>query len=236
MADPISIAGILVTVGQLLSSLYDYGKNVKDAREDITALSAELFALKGILEHATKQYNPLQPNQNGFPLLTGEHKDDALGILRSARECIGSLQQVLEQPQTKLKKAIQSLKWPLDKSEAMKRVDQLGRIKSTLILMFLTGTSTRTTEIHEAVLSLKSQVEDDIKARKERASKQKSAELLQWLAPVNTREHHARACQVRHSGTGSWFINGIVHSWQSGAGQRMLCLSGKCKRTVALLW
>lgn len=219
MADPISIAGMIITAGQILSTLYDYGKGVKEARKDIQQLSLELFALKGILEYIDNQHDPSGPN-------IGLALDDQL--LLSADEELVSLLRKLERPISAFKKAIQSLRWPLDQGEVAKYADRLERIKSTLLLIYVTGNAVSTQETYDAVLKLGLRFDNDAKVREERNIREDNAKLWSWLAPVSTKGVHTRICQG-HRGTRKWFIEGLFVPWASGSEQRMLCVIGKCK-------
>lgn len=228
MADPASIVGILITVGQVLSSLYDYSASVKEARQDISDLSAELFALRAILEHIKRQYDTnnshLQKNESS--VLAREYSDVAPEVLNSTGACLGALLERLEQPKSTIKKAFKSLTWPLDKTEVSKHVARLERLKSTLILIFVTGTPASGHGAEEAISNLRAQLEQDKSAK---IRQKDDTGLLDWLAPVNTGEEHSRVCELRHPGTGKWFIQGPLTTWLDGSRQNMLCLVGKCK-------
>ena len=51
MADPTSVAALIIQITQVIHKIYKYGKGVKDAKADIESLCTELYALKGVLEH-----------------------------------------------------------------------------------------------------------------------------------------------------------------------------------------
>jgi hypothetical protein len=52
MADP---AGLCLSIASLVNQLYDYGAAVKAAQRDVTALCAELSALRSTFELLSKQ-------------------------------------------------------------------------------------------------------------------------------------------------------------------------------------
>jgi hypothetical protein len=46
MADPLSIAGLVLQVGDIMIRVYEYGKRVKEAKEDMIRLHSDLVSLK----------------------------------------------------------------------------------------------------------------------------------------------------------------------------------------------
>src|SRR5215469_11061284 len=110
MADPISITGLLIGVGQVISAVVKYAGQVKTAEDDVGTLLKELLELKGVLIQIQSQ-----------PGSTDSTLEETLGspasenILRTCRECV---QELLEKLQTKpgsIKGKIQKLVWPFSK-------------------------------------------------------------------------------------------------------------------------
>lgn len=216
MADPISIFGLAVTVGQIISTLYEYGQGVKDARKDVTQLSTELFTLKGVLEQIDAKHG------KAFVFTDGEE------VVRSTQNFLQSLLAKLAIPKSSISKAVQSLKWPFDKSDMTKHLARLERVKSWLILVFMTGVSQDTTDIRLSILDLSREFHDDLEYRRKLQEEHEDLEMLQWLAPVSPNEEHARRRQSRQSGSGQWFLDGYLRSWMTTAQSSVLCLHGKC--------
>jgi hypothetical protein len=232
MADPLSITGLVLAVGQVLLSLYDYGSNVKDARKDINSLSEELFALKGVLEHLKAQHKPDATNLDQSESLWPARYDPQkfTSMLQSTSEFLQSLLKSLEEPKGRFKKSMQSLKWPLDKGDVDKHLARLGRVKTWFILVLMTDSSALTQDVYTEVNELTRSIQVDLKIREQQRTDKANEDLLRWLAPVGPEEDHLRACKARQPGTGLWFIKGPLFDWlrNSSSQSTMLCLRGKC--------
>jgi len=209
--------GLAVTVGQILAALYDYGKSAKEARDDINKLSLELFALKGTLEYVDQQKDTRLLDPAGVE------------VLARTRTFLEALLTDLTVPRSKVKRVLQSLKWPLDQDDMKKHLAQLERVKSWLILSFMTGTSADTTEIYKTVLELSRDVHADIVIRQQKESRREATDLLRWLSPVSHADQHARVCQKRQPGSGGWLVNGPLQPWLNGSARQVMCLRGKCE-------
>lgn len=223
MADPISIFGLAVTVGQILSTLYEYGQGVKDARKDVTQLSTELFALKGVLEQIDAKHG------KAFVFTDGEE------VVRSTHDFLQSLLVKLAIPKSSISKAVQSLKWLFDKSDMTKHLARLERVKTWLILVFMTGVSQDTIEIRMSIIDLARDLHDDIACRRQLHMQQKDMDMLRWLCPVDPQEEQVRRRSSRQLGSGQWFLNGHLTPWVAAASPRILCLHGKCTFSTRLL-
>lgn len=55
MADPVSIAGLVIAVGQVIGLVAQYPLQVKNARTDIKLSLEELLVLQGVLVHIERQ-------------------------------------------------------------------------------------------------------------------------------------------------------------------------------------
>jgi hypothetical protein len=158
MADPISVAGIALQVGDILSRVVAYGTSVKDARAEMRALTSELCTLEGALRHFDPSAEALRsPGDRAGAALSGASSD--LGdsrsplsksgtmptqysvlytILASIRDELNELDKILMPAASSIGKKWQSLRWPLRKDEAREHVQKLERLKTVLILQ-LTG-------------------------------------------------------------------------------------------------
>lgn len=224
MADPISIFGLAVTVGQILSVLYEYGQGVKDAKKDITQLSTELFALKGVLDQIKEKHGDTLPVADGKE------------VIRSTEDFLQSLLNKLVIPKSTIDKALRSFKWPFDKSDMEKHIARLERVKSWLVLVFMTGVSEDTNEIRIGILNLGRDLREDIAFRREIEMQQKNLDALRWISPIDPQEEHIRRRLSRQRGTGQWFLDQHLLTWLRAAGPSILCLQGNCMSTSRLLW
>lgn len=133
MSDPLSITGLLFTIGHTVSVLYTYGRNVKSARSDIDELTNELLVLQGVLKQVQNRKSPAAVS-------VSIEKDPGY-MLRSTKQSLEFLLYKLEVPSSKIGKAIKYAKWPLHKDEVSDHLRRFERLKSMLILVFLTEDS-----------------------------------------------------------------------------------------------
>jgi hypothetical protein len=212
MADPISIAGLVISIGQIISSLYDYSCSVRDCKDDVQRLSMELFALKGVLDHIESLDRPGSPNTSGV-----RGANDSSGqydeMLRMTHETIKGLQERLTQPKNSFEKAKRSLTWPFVRADIDKLVARLERAKTWFILVIMGDTASVTTDIFLEVQQLSSIIRDDIISRKYDQMFRDHEDIMQWLAPIGPEEEHIRASRLRVPGTGQWFVDGPLYQW-----------------------
>ena len=201
MSDPISIVGLVIAVTQVIRNLYDYGKSVKDAQSDISRLVAELLALKGVLENLQEMFSEKNEGQSNNPTLSLEFQN----LATSSLNILETLEKQLEAQRSKLKRAMQALKWPFDESEMERQMRRLERVKSSFILIVMTGNVLDSQDI----LSTIKQLDLDLQEDRERAAREKLEEsnrqLLQWLAPSSSTWIHSKACDAHYPETGRWF-------------------------------
>jgi hypothetical protein len=252
MADPISLAGLVIAVSQVLSSLYDYGSSLANAREDIRQLSAELFALKGVLEHLHAQHasgittpptlptslTPLGPQHQGQPLSSPSRQpydyDRFADMLRSTHAFLLALQQSLDVPKKKggLSAKLQRLTWPLNRADVERHVARLERARSWFILVLMTDNAAATADVYSEVVGLARAVRADIAQRRQQVAQLADREMLQRLAPVSPDDEQRRASRARLPGTGQWFVDGPLRVWLRGSSYQgrslMFWLKGKC--------
>jgi hypothetical protein len=131
--DPVSAIGLAIQVGNIILLVMRYGREAKDAGDEIQALSAELFALEGILRHIEVQSSDL-PSTSQF------QSPAFMQLLFSTRQMLDSLGKTISPPSssTTLSRAARSLKWPLKKSQVTEQIQKLERLK-TLYILSLTG-------------------------------------------------------------------------------------------------
>lgn len=220
MADPIAIVGILVTIGHIISVLHEYGKSVSQAREDIADLLTELSVLQTILKQVEKR------DLTNSSIVSADVEGDPRRVLESVAKSLDHLVRKLEVPASGLRRVVQKTKWPLDKKDVAEQVTRFERLKSLLILVFLTE---GTDDISDAVRSLKVSFEQDMSRVDSILAQQMDSELVEWLAPLSPEPRHLRFCAEREPETRKWFIDGRFRTWLHEPEQSMICLTGKCK-------
>lgn len=145
MAD---ISGIILTcLGlsfEVASTIYNYAKDVHDAKQDIQSLSNELFALIGVLERMKMQQGhqeqlssaTLVDNRKAFA--RKENQPIIRQVLQQTIEFLQDLHARLVPPKSRFQARLQKLKWPFKEGETKRHLERLERVKSYLILSLMT--------------------------------------------------------------------------------------------------
>ncbi|KAJ5826063.1 hypothetical protein N7474_003201 [Penicillium riverlandense] len=230
MADPISIAGLIVDVGMIITATITYAKAVRDARSDTQKLSEELFALKGILEHLSVHIKP--EDSEKLPSYSEAMAFDPellSSTLKTTHEFLKSLLHDLEEPAGKFKQLKKKLEWPFTQDQFNAYLSRLERVKSWLILVLTSDSAALQRDLHKEITNLASSLEDDLKIRKDERIQTAHKDLFHWLAPVSPNHIHMRASKGRGSQTGAWFIDRTFKDWlwNHGAYRNILFLLGK---------
>ncbi|CAD0017299.1 unnamed protein product, partial [Aureobasidium pullulans] len=222
MADPIAIVGLLVTVGQILSALHEYGKSVSQARNDIADLSTELLVLQGVLKQVEKR------DLTKSSIVSTHAEGDPRRVLESAAQSLNLLVRKLDVPTSGFKRLVEYTKWPLDKKDVAEQMTRFERLKSLLILSFLTEASD---DILAAVHSLESSLQQDLNRIDSIVAYRMDSDFVNWLAPLSPEPRHLRFCAEREPETRKWFLDGPYRSWLASSEQNTMCLTGKSPLT-----
>jgi hypothetical protein len=218
MSDPISITGLLLAISHTISVLYTYGRNVKNAESDIAELTSELWVLQGVLKQV--QDRMLSATASAST------ENNSQYMLRSTKQSLELLLSRLETPSSKLGKTLKNAKWPLHKDEVSDHLRRFERLKSLLILVFLTEDSEVTAK---AIQSLRDALDKKLEGVDELLVQQRDDEVLLWLAPLSPEEEHSRISRGRQPGTRRWFLEGPFADWIDGRESSALWLLGKCE-------
>jgi hypothetical protein len=216
MADPLSVAGLALSVVDVACKLHHYISTARGAKAEIRRLSLELFALKGALDH--------------FDVLKASAPNLA-GMLRLTHDTLRSIEKRLEEPTSAVGKVVRSLTWPLKSAEVDKYVAALERSKTFFVMVIMQDTSDSTAAVLSEMKNLTAIIHDDIAMRKADRVVTETDELLRWVAPSNTVEEHAKASRGRVPGTGQWFIDKTFEAWcdTSSDAPPILWITGKCE-------
>ncbi|KAF7160641.1 hypothetical protein CNMCM6106_008063 [Aspergillus hiratsukae] len=213
MADPVSITGLIIQTIEVVGKVWKYGNQVKDAHRDIRALLGELFALKAIIEqiemdpHLTNVLSS-KPFQETIPAATG-----------TLKELIDDLESRMSRGQ----RFWRQLGWPERKAKLQGNIQQLERLKTSLIMALLKENRAVEEEMSHSI-NLLTDLGKEMKGHHETKLKQK---IKDWLCPIDVESMHCRARSLHQAGTGRWFIDGPYHKWSSGTRGRLLYLEGK---------
>ena len=155
MGDPVSIAGLVLQIGVTIGHIYDYAKQIKEAKNDIRDLYAELLALKGILEQMKIEEDSLlsgSGNREMVPLFSSESVRDALNTTDSL---LCNILDGLQKRQAPGRRSIKKLQWPLAKNELRAHIERLERLKSFFILVMMKDSSYVTARaLHAYILNV----------------------------------------------------------------------------------
>ncbi|KAF1816596.1 ankyrin repeat protein [Eremomyces bilateralis CBS 781.70] len=224
MTDPVSIAGLVIAVGQVATALCSYGAALKDRKEETRSLMLEVFALKGILESVSADFEDRLPRNSD---LADEESWPAM--VSMTRETLVALQKRLKVPTGVLNNAKRTLTWPFAKRDIDRYIASLERSKTWFLMIIMNETSALTTKVHADMKSLSDTIHEDIIERKSESLLKDTEEIIRWLAPVRPEEEHADLTQLRAPGSGEWFFDKEFHGWLSSVGdkRRIMWVTGK---------
>lgn len=151
MAD---ISGLILTcVGlsfEVASAIYNYVKDVRDAKQEIQQLGNELFALIGVLERMKVQQEQQEQQElqgqlsfgglagNSKAIVQKDNQPILRQVLQQSIEFLRELHKPLVAPRSRFQVRVQKLKWPFKEGETDDHLKRLERVKSYLILSLMT--------------------------------------------------------------------------------------------------
>ena len=213
MADPLSIsasiAGLIALADSVFRRTFNYIKSVKEAPKEVAALSSEIGALYGILNHVHLIACQLE----------GETFDSAIQV-----HYIHSCYQTFEKVRTMLDKydtlnghrhSVDAMKrrltWPFTVPEAKSLIAEVERHKATLGLALTADGMTGLL----AALSKQNELKNDVDEIKHRLRQRQEADtriaidtqcqkVLDSFGPCNPDKNHRMSLKLRHPGTGIW--------------------------------
>jgi hypothetical protein len=138
MAD---VSGLILTVVGLslnvASTIYSFAQNVRAASDSIRGLSSELYALIGVLEHMKLQRQQAAPSEpEASPEFHGPSSTKQ--VLEETLVFLQELKKSLDPPQSRVKVAVQKMKWPLKETETNSHLQRPERVKTYFILSQVT--------------------------------------------------------------------------------------------------
>ena len=145
MAD---ISGLILTcLGlsfEVASTIYNYAKDVHNAKQEIQQFSNELFALIGVLERIKVQQEQQEqicfgrPADSSKAFAREENQPIFRQVLQQSIEFLQELHERLVAPKSRLQVRVQKLKWPFKEGETKRHLERLERVKSYLVLSLMT--------------------------------------------------------------------------------------------------
>jgi hypothetical protein len=135
--DPISITGLVISIGQVVQVLFEYGSSVKSATRDTHSLAAELLAVRGVLELIDAQ------RRGGATKFDSDQNQPELTqLLATTSESVASLQQLLgvDRQSGRVKRLVQRAAWPFKQEDVRRQLGRLERVKMCLMMAMTSET------------------------------------------------------------------------------------------------
>ncbi|KAF2760203.1 hypothetical protein EJ05DRAFT_508765 [Pseudovirgaria hyperparasitica] len=241
MGDPISVAGLIIAIGQVTACLIDYGKNVAHAADDVARLSQELFSLQGALEYLQTDANSrVSSGTSPFQMTPSFDEQKFSEMVTMTQSFLQSLLKDLEEPRKRVARLMKRLEWPLKRTDVDKHFARLERAKTWFVLVLTTESSGLVREIHSSMEVLCATLEQDLHERRQVRTTHENTAMLSWLCPVSYTTTHKQIREGRRYDAGQWFMQGpltqflsnptscsliMVLKGKSGSGKSTLCSS-----------
>lgn len=137
-----SVIAILGITNSVISVCYDYSAAYKDAPWELSQVRAEMESLRDVLQtlHPLAKQAEVASTTAGTRMQTLTLLCGSRGLLQHCLDEVTRLDDRLKTPSwsdgfgPKRKALIQALRWPLNKSETTKALENIGRYKTTLAL------------------------------------------------------------------------------------------------------
>ncbi|KAI4126477.1 MAG: hypothetical protein LQ338_003727 [Usnochroma carphineum] len=217
MADPLSvsasIAGLVTLADIVFRRTYLYVKAVKSAQKEISALSAEVGALYGILSNLRLVSRQLE--EELFESTTRiHHIHSCYQTLEHVRSILGRDDTTSLRDQ-RLETLKLKLRWPFTSSEVKTLVADIERHKATLGLALnvdcmsgLLQALSKNDEIRSTIEEMRTEVKERHEAATRIAINEERERILKSFSKVDSRSNHAMSRKLRSPGTGIWLTEG----------------------------
>ena len=217
MTDPLSVSASISALVALADSAfirtYKYVKAVKKGAKEISALSAEIGALYGILSNLELVSRQLEDKT--FEATTRTHH------IHSCQETLEHVNSILDRDDTsslrdeRLETLKRKLRWPFTSSEVKDLLVQIERHKSTLGLALnvdcmsgLLNALSKQDEFRDVIKGIKTELKERHEADTRIAFNKERQEILDSFAKVDSRSNHEMSRKLRSPGTGLWLTEG----------------------------
>ena len=138
--DPLSVTASIIAViqisGGVVSICYNYRKAVKGAAKEAAKITDEVKSLQDILERLLK-IAEREVARGSTRLQALQALAEPNGALSQCQAELSALQIKLE-PSQKVRMAWKALKWPLTEGSVKKAIENISRLKATLIVAMVT--------------------------------------------------------------------------------------------------
>ena len=217
MTDPLSvsasIAGLVTLADIVFRRTYQYVKAVKRASKEISALSAEIGALYGILTNLRLVSRQLEDET--FESTTRIHH------IHSCHQTLERVKSILDRDDTsslhdqRLETLKRKLRWPFTSSEVKDLIAEIERHKTTLGLALNVDSMTgllqalsKQDEFRDSIEGMRTELRERHGAATRIAIDKERQEILNSFAKIDPRSNHKMSLKIRSPGTGLWLTEG----------------------------
>lgn len=218
MTDPLSISasisGLVTLADIVFRRTYKYVKAVKKGPKEISALSAEIGSLYGILSNL--QLVSYQLEDETFDATTRIHH------VHSCYQTLEHVKSILDRDDTsslrdqRLETLKRKLRWPFTSSEVKDLIAEIERHKATLGLALnvdcmsgLLQALSKQDEFRVSIEGIRTELKERHEAETRIAINKERQEILNSFAKVDPRSNHEMSRKLRSPGTGLWLTEGL---------------------------
>jgi hypothetical protein len=210
--DPLSFAASLSALATVAFQLVSYIGSVKEGGDERKKLGTQLTTLWMVLQQLQTQF--------ATDLASGDQSwaenlqvlQQPGGILSQIGEALTVLQAKL-QSKTGGKKLLQSLRWPLDKADVDRAVQQIYQLHQ-----LLTGV------LNQTNLALSQEIRKDGAEVKDLIVGDELKSFLDWISPLNFLQRQQLIFKEARAGTGKWFLtDDRYQQWERDSGSIIWC-------------
>ncbi|KAK8113173.1 hypothetical protein PG984_013699 [Apiospora sp. TS-2023a] len=247
MSDPLSIAGSLAGLAQLTTStfiaVFQYAKDVKNAKYNVAELAKEIRNLHGIIQNLYLLSTSLEQTNSPRPILQGSEIMLCTATLTRIEKKLDDASSAINAGG--FRGGMQSLKWPFSKNETEDLFGELERHKSSVntalaadtvdLLMKSLGLQK---QLRAEVSSIQNGIEKLEKAQAQFVLDERRATVDEFFLRVNPMHALQTNIRLKQQDTGRWFhqsyelLNWITRPnsklWLSGipgSGKSVMCAS-----------
>jgi hypothetical protein len=132
MADPVSIAGLVLAIPLLVDALMSFSSDVKAAKTEICNYVGDLLTIKGILEYL----ETTQAIQSATDIYRFE-SSEFVRLLEASWSTVHLLQQSLLPRRSALGQSLQRITWAFKKKEVTEQLARIERLKSAFLMVLM---------------------------------------------------------------------------------------------------
>lgn len=132
MADPLSIAGLVLAIPAVAELLLAYFADTKDAKIEIQRYATDLFSLKGILEYI-ESISSVQSDNEIYKYESAEFAQ----LLQATRDTLQDLKMSLELKKSSLGYIMQRMTWSQKKRAVQEYFARLERLKTGFLIVMM---------------------------------------------------------------------------------------------------